>query len=64
MLRLVYECKACGREHQVPSDWQERKVQPSDDDPRGGEMLELDCRVKDVTSLYRQSEIRWADKGL
>lgn len=63
MLRLVFECKACGRQHQVPSDWKERKVEAPDDEPRKGEMLELECRAKDVTGLYSQSDIRWAERS-
>lgn len=62
MLALVFECKACGREHRVPSGWKDQKVDPPDDEHGNGKMLELDCKMKDVTALYTQSDVRWKKK--
>lgn len=65
MLRLAFECKICGEEHQVPRNWQDRYVDPTEGGRVrvDGKMLEFECVQQDATGLYSRGDIRWAESS-
>lgn len=64
VLRLIYQCKVCGRVHRVPGDFRNRWVDP----PKGNATEPEDrvhvfpCDRRDESQLYSRDEIRWAER--
>lgn len=64
MLSLIYTCKVCGKEHQVPTDWRDRRVEPPEElSARVDEkMVKLECLQRDSSALYMLGDIRWGKR--
>lgn len=64
VLRLIFQCKVCGREHRVPGDFRNRWVDP----PKGSSGKDEDrvhvfpCDRRDESRLYSRGEILWAER--